>query len=89
MGTGAARVAQDTAGGVQLGNQNTTVFANGTNIVVLGDVVAGHGLPPHSPPPPMVSASPTVFCHGIPVCRQGDVAACGHATSGSDNVFIG
>lgn len=85
---GVARVTLDQAGGVQLGHQNPTVFANGANIVVLGDIVASHPSGyPHIASPPMVTASSTVFACGIPVCRQGDVAACGHASSGSGDVF--
>lgn len=56
--------------------------------MVLGDINAGHGLPPHLPGPDrMVSASRFVFIRGIPVCRQGDVAGCGHLTTGSSVVF--
>jgi len=87
--TGIARVGLDSAGGVQLGMQAPTVHANGAVVVVLGDLVAGHGLPPHSPTPAMVSASSTVYSQGIAVCRAGDLASCGHSSSGSSNVFAG
>lgn len=87
---GVARVGVDVAGGVQLGLAAPTVFGDGSNVVVLGDLVAGHPFgPPHTPSPVMASASSTVFACGIPVCRAGDVASCGHATSGSSDVFIG
>tara|TARA_R100000008_G_scaffold85631_2_gene76087 strand:+ start:2126 stop:2413 length:288 start_codon:yes stop_codon:yes gene_type:complete len=85
---GIARVGTDTAGGMQLGGGNTTVFVNGAPAQVLGGPVAGHGLPPHSSPI-MVGASSTVFAQGIPVCRQGDSASCGHTSTGSGNVFAG
>ena len=86
---GVARVGQDTAGGTQLGSQAPTVFVNGSVIVVLGDLVAAHGVPPHSPMPTMAAASTTVFAGGIGVCRQGDAASCGHPSTGSGNVFAG
>jgi len=82
---GIARKTIDSAGGAQLGNQNTTVFVNGYEAIVLNDKVAGHGKPPHSAPV-MSTASPNIFIQGIPVCRQGDTASCGHATTGSLNV---
>lgn len=89
MAKGAARVDIDVAGGVIIGILAPTVFVNGTNISVIGDPVAGHGLPPHDAPV-MVTGSSTVFANGIPVCRLGDVASCGDAVSPcSGNVFIG
>ncbi|MEE2635515.1 MAG: PAAR domain-containing protein [Pseudomonadota bacterium] len=83
---GVARISQDAAGGTLIGVLAPTVFVNGTNIAVLGCAVAGHGFPPHDAPV-MVSASGTVFAGGIPVCRQGDSASCGHFATGSENVF--
>jgi uncharacterized Zn-binding protein involved in type VI secretion len=38
----------------------------------LGDICTGHG---PWPPRPSTSASPDVFCNGIPVHRQGDAWA--------------
>ncbi len=83
---GVTRKDIDTAIGTQLGNQNTTVFADGHNIIVIGDLVATHGGFPHIVPP-MVQGSPNVFAEGIPICRRGDVAACGHPATGSGDVF--
>jgi uncharacterized Zn-binding protein involved in type VI secretion len=85
---GVARISQDSAGGTLVGVLAPTVFVNGTNIAILGCAVAGHGIPPHAAPV-MSSASNTVFAGGIPVCRQGDSASCGHASSGSGDVFAG
>ncbi len=85
---GIARVGTDTAGGMQLGGGNTTVFVNGAPAQVLGGPVMPHGLGLHSLPF-MVGASSTVFAQGIPVCRQGDSASCGHTSTGSGNVFAG
>ena len=85
---GISRVGQDSAGGTILMGGNGSVFANGTQVAVRGCPVAGHGSPPHSSPV-MVCASGTVFASGIPVCRAGDCASCGHTASGSGNVFAG
>jgi len=62
----------------------------------LGDVCTGHG---GWPPRPIVSASPNVFCNGIPVARQGDSLAShtnpaipethgGNVSGGSSTVFV-
>lgn len=89
---GAARVGTDTAGGTQLGGGQGTVYVDGALWVVRGDAVASH---PPCPNPPshcaatMAGASATVFAGGIPVCRQGDAASCGHASTGSATVFAG
>lgn len=85
---GISRVGVDTAGGTIVGNLAPTVFVNGAPIAVQGAAVAGHGEPPHSAPV-MVGHSATVFACGIPVCRQGDEASCGHPATGSTNVFAG
>lgn len=85
---GIARTGQDSAGGVQLGGRNSTVFVNGARAVVRGDPVQGHGPFPHSGPT-MAGASGTVFIGGIGVCRAGDSATCGHPTSGSGSVSAG
>lgn len=85
---GISRLYQDRAGGSLISGGNSTVFANGTPIAVLGTNVAGHGDSPHSGPI-MISGSGTVFTNGIPVCRQGDSASCGHTASGSGNVGAG
>ncbi|HVG82365.1 MAG TPA: PAAR domain-containing protein, partial [Methylomirabilota bacterium] len=79
---GIARKGLDAAGGVQLAGGQGSVHANGARVVVLGDPVAGHGEPPHAAPV-MAQASASVFAGGKPVCRAGDAASCGHATSGS------
>lgn len=86
---GISRVGVDAAGGTIVGNLAPTVFVNGAPIVVKGANVVPHGLPPHSPQPVMVGCSSTVFANGIPVVRAGDAASCGHAASGSGDVFAG
>jgi len=85
---GVARNGVDSAGGIAIqGSDN--VNANGSGVVRVGDKVASHGLAPHSPTPPMVGKSSTVFANGKGVCRSGDAANCGHTISGSSNVFAG
>ncbi|CAH1665845.1 MULTISPECIES: PAAR domain-containing protein [unclassified Chelatococcus] len=84
---GIARRPTDAAGGNHMSGAQHTVFAEGAEVVVLGDLVQPHGPPPHSPPPAMVEASSTVFINGIPICRAGHLASCGHATTGSSTVF--
>ena len=83
---GIARVHQDVAGDLIVGVLAPTVFANGMNVAVLGAQVRGHGDAPHSAPV-MSQSSSAVFANGIGICRAGDAASCGHATSGSSNVF--
>jgi uncharacterized Zn-binding protein involved in type VI secretion len=85
---GLAREGLDAAGGTQLAGGQGSVHANGARVVVLGDPVAGHGEPPHAAPV-MAQASASVFAEGKPVCRAGDPASCGHASSGSANVSAG
>ena len=85
---GIARKNQDVAGGVAI-EGSSNVFVNSKGAVRKGDRVASHGIPPHSPTPPMVGSSSTVRVNSIFVCRQGDNASCGHSISGSANVFAG
>jgi uncharacterized Zn-binding protein involved in type VI secretion len=85
---GISRLYQDRAGGTLISGSNSTVFANGTPVAVLGSNVAGHGDSPHSGAR-MITASGRVFANGISVCRQGDSASCGHTASGSGNVGAG
>ena len=85
---GISRNGQDVAGGVAIeGSSNVSVNSKG--VVRLGDKVASHGLPPHSPPPPMTSSSSTVKVNSKGVVKAGDTASCGHSISGSSNVFSG
>lgn len=89
---GAARVGTDTAGGTQLGGGQGSVYVDGALWVVRGDAVASHPPCPRVPvhcAATMAGASATVFAGGIPVCREGDTATCGHASTGSATVFAG
>lgn len=84
---GASRVSTDSAGGTIIEAKAPKVYVNGNNVAVLGCAVAGHGVGEHAGPV-MAQASPNVYAQGIAVCRQGDSATCGHAASGSGNVFV-
>jgi len=85
---GVSRVGVDSAGGRIIGPLAPTVLVNGVPITVLGAPVLPHGKGPHAGPV-MITASSTVFASGIPVCKEGDIATCGHATSGSGDVNAG
>ena len=86
---GVCRVGVDVTGGTIIGVvQNGTVFANGSLVSVNNDPVQGHGVGPHAGPV-MIAGSKNVFVNGILVCNEGDFATCGHAASGSSNVFVG
>ena len=87
---GVGRAGTDKAGGDIPVSLQTTVLANGSPIIVKGSIVLPHGEPPHNVPHVMVGASGTVFAGGIPVCRAGDAASCGHTlTPGSSDVNAG
>lgn len=79
---GIARVGIDTAGATILGGGQDFARAEGALWAVLGDAVAGHGLAPHAAPV-MAQGSPFVRINGIPACRAGHTASCGHAATGS------
>lgn len=81
-GFGIAVHALDSAGGAQMTEKNPWVRIEGQPVVVIGDLVAAHGDPPHSPPPPMVEGEAWARINGIPICREGHHASCGHATTG-------
>lgn len=83
--SGVSRMGIDSAGGVIITGSND-VYINSANAVRIGDSVAGHGNSPHSSPV-MVTGSPTVFVNEIPLCKAGDLASCGHPSTGSPNVF--
>lgn len=84
---GVARKTADIAGGQQLNGGQDFVRVDGLLVVLLGDPVQPHGLGEHASPE-MAQGSPFVAIGGIPVCRQGHLASCGHATTGSDYVRL-
>lgn len=77
----------DSAGGDLIPSQRT-VYADGEKVIVDGDSVAGHGVPPHAAPT-MVAGSKNVFIGNTAVVNAGDSATCGHTSSGSKTVFVG
>ncbi len=88
---GVARQAMDTAAGVQIGARQGFVTVQGVLWMVLGDVNAAHlpFIPPHLPgPDAMAQGSSFITINGIPVCRQGHSAGCGHPTTGADFMKI-
>ena len=68
---------------------SSTVFANGTGIVRVGDAVTSHTFPgcaTHAPP--LSAGSSNVFVEGKAMGRKDDTYGCGaQITSGSSNVF--
>jgi len=86
---GIARVGEDAAGGIILGQGNSRFLVDGQPASVIGDAVTGHGSGPHAGPV-MVVGSFRVSAGGIPVCRRGDIASCGDAaTPGSSRSSAG
>ena len=85
---GISRVGVDTAEGTIVGNLAPTVLVNGSPAAVKGAEVSGHGRGSHRSPV-MDGSSSTVYANGIPICREGDAASCGHPATGSGNVNAG
>ena len=76
----------DIAGGLLIATQST-VKANGANVIVNANPVTGHGSGVHASPI-MIAGSNNVF-GGVAVCNAGDLATCGHPATGSSNVNVG
>ena len=81
MGFGIAVKALDSAGGAQLNGGQSFFSVESQPVVLLGDPITAHGLPPHAAPT-MVEGSSWMTLNGVPVCRQGHLASCGHASTG-------
>ena len=77
----------DTAGG-SISSSQSTVKANGVNVIVHGDSVASHGDSPHNAAT-MIAGSNSVFIGGIAVVNAGASATCGHTSNGSSSVNVG
>lgn len=84
---GITRVGIDTAGGLILGGGQSFVTVQGHFWAVVGDAVAGHGEAPHDNPV-MIQGSSFITINGIPACREGDSASCGHAATGSETMKV-
>jgi len=84
---GIARVSLDSAGGAQMGGGQDFVRVEGALWVLLGDPVTPHGIGLHASPV-MAQGSSFVRISGIPVCRAGHLANCGHPSTGSASMRI-
>jgi uncharacterized Zn-binding protein involved in type VI secretion len=88
---GISRNGTDSAGGALISSQST-VKANGANVIVNGNSVASHAPCPDPAShcaATMSAGSNNVFIGGIAVVNAGDSASCGHSASGSNDVFVG
>ena len=86
MGKGIAVRASDICGGQQTGESLQSFFnVEKLLAVVLGDVVQPHGSHAY---PRMNEALNWFRIDGIPTCRLGQHADCGHVTSGRDWYFL-
>lgn len=73
----------DYAGGMQLAGQQDFVTVEGELVVLKGDPVTPHAPPiPMHTAPVMAEGCDWLTIDGIPVCREGHAANCGHTTSG-------
>lgn len=68
----------------------TSVYANNNLVIVNGNSVVPHAplIEPHLTAT-MTAGSNKVYAEGIAVCNAGDLATCGHAATGSSDVFVG
>lgn len=80
---GIAVQSDDTAGGAHLAGGQSKFKIKGKLAVVLNDPVTPHAPPflPHTAPY-MAQATSNFRIAGKPVCREGHLANCGHATTG-------
>ena len=81
MSFGIAVKTKDSAGGMHLAGGQSFFKVEGQAVVVKGDAIMGHGSGPHSAPK-MAQGSNWLKINGMPACRQGHQATCGHASSG-------
>lgn len=81
MSNGITVKLKDSAGGMQLAGGQHFFYVEGSEVVLLGDAVQPHGKAPHMAPN-MSEGSSWMKLNGIPVCRQGHKASCGHASTG-------
>lgn len=86
--TGITRKSLDTAGSVQLAGQQGFFFIDAQPVVVKGDPVTPHGVGVHASPV-MAEGSDYWTLNGVPVCRAGHLASCGHPTTGAAWFTIG
>ncbi|PPK72678.1 hypothetical protein B0F88_103111 [Methylobacter tundripaludum] len=87
MSFGIAVNTTDSAGGEQLNGGQSWFFVESQKVILLGDPVQGHGTGAHAAPV-MAEGSAWMTLGGVPVCRQGHLASCGHASSGRNWFLI-
>lgn len=71
----------DAAGGAQIAGGQGFLRIQGEPVVLLGDPVTPHGIALHAAPV-MAEGSGWMTLNGVPVCREGHAANCGHRTTG-------
>lgn len=85
---GISRVGVDSAGGLIVGVLQSKVKVEGSFAAIIGAAIQSHGKGIHASAV-MAQGSSKVKIQGIGVCRQGDLASCGHPATGSSKVFAG
>lgn len=80
---GIAVASLDSAGGAQLAGGQDWFRVESELVVLLGDPVTPHApfIPLHTSPV-MAAGSDWMTIDGVPVCRAGHTANCGHASTG-------
>jgi uncharacterized Zn-binding protein involved in type VI secretion len=88
MGLGAGRIGADSAGG-QILTGAKSVIINGLPAARILSVVRSHGKKKHKHAH-MAAGDSSVIVEGLPICRTGHTATCGHRLNpGSPDVMIG
>lgn len=91
MAKGISRITVDSCGGVLVSTPQSSFYADGYLVAVIGTTVASHDpcitVPAHCGAT-MSSGSSDTFAEGIAVCREGDSCSCGHTVSGSSKTFV-
>lgn len=78
---------KNNAGG-QIVRGASTVFANGKPVALHVSDITPHGSGPHKVAK-TTQGSPTVFCEGVPVLREGSPNTCGHKiVQGSQDISV-
>lgn len=57
-------------------------------VAVGGTRITPHGNSPHSPVPFLIPSQFRVLARGIPLCRAGDIASCGHVALPGPNFTV-
>ena len=77
----------DSAGGPQISGTAAGFTIDGKMPACVTDPVTPHGLLKHAAPV-MATGAPNFIINGQRVCREGDLADCGHPTTGTPNFTI-